>query len=528
MKLKSYSIILISSAFLLATANVTFFRHVSAIYPWHENADFLISITLFLAAILIFVQSAFCLFLPTRLFVSVCILFSAITGYFTDHFGAVIDIDMLTNVLETNISESSDLISYELLFRLLVLGVFPIVLIWYFPYQNSRLWRRFSLTALMAVTSLSTALLIVYISNDQYASFFRAHKPVRYYTNPVYPIYSIGKLIALTSRSSEVAGYTQLKTDVSIINDQDRELVILVVGETARTDHFSLNGYHRPTNPILKQQDNLISYSKISSCGTSTAISVPCMFAYATRDQFSTATAAHTENILDLLHRAGVNILWRDNNSSSKGVATRHSYQNFRDPAVNPVCDLECRDIGMLRGLQDYIDAQTGDILIVLHQMGSHGPAYYKRYPAEFEYFKPACQSIELSSCSQEELINAYDNSIRYTDFFLSKVINLLKLNSPRFETSMLYVSDHGESLGESGLFLHGLPYSIAPEAQTMVPTIVWVGSSSDIDYPKSLALKDVPNSHDVLFDTLLTLFEVKTSLPTAADKPLLHISGEH
>jgi lipid A ethanolaminephosphotransferase len=233
---------------------------------------------------------------------------------------------------------------------------------------------------------------------------------------------------------------------------------------------------------------------------------------------------AHTENALDLLQRAGVNVLWRDNNSNSKGVADRVRFEDFRSSDMNPVCDEECRDIGMLDGLQDYIDAHSGDILIVLHQMGNHGPAYFKRYPPEFERFKPACHSAELSECSNDEISNAYDNAILYTDFFLAEVIDLLKANTPAFETSMMYVSDHGESLGEDGLYLHGMPYLLAPPEQTDVPVILWLGQSSSIDLDSVLGGQHMAYTHDAVFQSLLSLFEVQTDL-LSAPQPLFEVS---
>jgi lipid A ethanolaminephosphotransferase len=309
--------------------------------------------------------------------------------------------------------------------------------------------------------------------------------------------------------------------------DPHRELIVLVVGETARADHFSLNGYRRETNPELAAFDGLISYSDISSCGTSTSTSLPCMFSHQGRDEFDRQISSYTENILDLLQRAGVNILWRDNNSGSKGVASRLSYEAYHSPETNPVCDTECRDVGMLDGLQDYVDTHPGDILVVLHQMGSHGPAYFKRYPQAFERFVPACKSIELSQCTEAEIVNAYDNSILYTDYFLSRVIGFLQSNTPAYETAMLYVSDHGESLGEKGLFLHGIPYPFAPQEQTHVPVIIWSSETSDINFEASLALKDQPGSHDALFNTLLALFEVQTDLPSAEKNLLVKLKDE-
>jgi lipid A ethanolaminephosphotransferase len=347
-----------------------------------------------------------------------------------------------------------------------------------------------------------------------YAYFFREHKPVRFYSNPVYPVYSLLKY-AFKDISSSSNKFSQLGLDASIpAKDQDRELIIMVVGETARADHFSLNGYSRKTNPLL-EQESLFNFTKMTSCGTSTAISVPCMFSFLTQQDFSNNEANQTENILDILTRAGVNVLWRDNNSSSKGVADRITFQDFRRPDNNPICDIECRDEGLLSGLQEYIDTQKeGDILIVLHQMGNHGPAYYKRYTKEFEVFKPACQTAQLEDCNQQEIHNAYDNAILYTDYFLSKAIQLLKQNSTIFETGLFYASDHGESLGEKGIYLHGLPNIIAPNAQTQVPAFLWLGQSYKI--PSIQAIRQKTRSsitHDHIFHSLLGLFEVDSAI---------------
>ncbi len=296
--------------------------------------------------------------------------------------------------------------------------------------------------------------------------------------------------------------------------DVERELVIFVLGETARADHFSLNGYAKQTNPLLSKEA-VISFPHMESCGTSTDVSVPCMFSGYGRSQFDNDKGRSTENLLDVLTRAGVHVLWRDNNSDSKGVALRVPYEDFKTPKKNHHCDVECRDEGMLEGLQAFIDQHPkGDIMIILHQMGNHGPAYYKRYPKSFERFTPACQSNQLDECSAEEINNAYDNAILYTDHFLSSVIDLLKQNDPSFETAMVYVSDHGESLGEKGVYLHGMPWFMAPDAQKNPAAVMWFGKHyDDID---KLALKSRANkavSHDNMFHTLLGMMEVQTDL---------------
>jgi lipid A ethanolaminephosphotransferase len=236
------------------------------------------------------------------------------------------------------------------------------------------------------------------------------------------------------------------------------------------------------------------------------------MFSYQNQDSFDVTIAPFEENVLDTLARAGVEVVWRDNNSGSKHVADRVTYQDYSRPVNESyVCAGECRDETLLTGLDELIRSSNGDVLIVLHQMGSHGPAYFQRYDETFEVFTPVCLSSELSQCTQNEIINAYDNSIIYTDYVINESIKLLeKFNA--YSTNVIYISDHGESLGEAGLYLHGLPYGFAPESQTHVPAMVWSGDRSNID--RALTSKNSENvyTHDNLAQTLLSLFGISTT----------------
>src|SRR5574344_2490414 len=250
----------------------------------------------------------------------------------------------------------------------------------------------------------------------------------------------------------------------------------------------------------------------MSSCGTSTAHSVPCIFSIFPKYDYSYKKEATTKNVLDVLSNTqDIAILWRDNNSDSKGVALRVDYEDYKTPEKNTICNEdECRDEGMLVGLEDYIEKNKGrDILIVLHQMGNHGPAYYKRYPKEFEKFTPVCKTNQLENCTQEEISNAYDNAILYTDYFLSKTINFLKKYEKSHETALLYMSDHGESLGEKNIYLHGMPYAIAPKEQTNVPMIIWLSDNlikeRNINYPFLQEKAKTGNySHDNIYHSML------------------------
>lgn len=528
-KLTPTRLVLLTAAFLILTGNWAFFEKLTEVYPLGgSNTLFVISLAVFYYCFLLLLITVFSLVVPIRIVASLFIMLTAVVSYYSDQMGIVIDTDMIRNIVETNIFEALDLINPGLVVHIVLLGIIPVILIWYAPLSRAGMLRELRYKGQLAVIAVVVMVLSLLTLGDYYASFFREHKSIRYYMHPVSCIYYIVKYIKIEFNPAEEHSFITLVDHVQLSDgDTTRELVILVIGETARADHFSLNGYERDTNPQLSKIDHLLSYSDISSCGTSTAISVPCMFAHVGREDFDRELSDHTENVLDILNRAKVNILWRDNNSSSKGVAERVTYQDYKSPTVNSVCDVECRDVGMLDGLQEYVDAQQGDVLVVLHSMGSHGPAYFKRYPKEFERFKPACNTLELSQCTTEEIINAYDNSILYADYFLAKTVEFLKRNNSKFETNMLYVSDHGESLGEGGLYLHGMPYILAPEEQTHVPVILWRGEHSDIDFEKTLELKDKPNTHDALFGALLALFEVETDLNHPGEHPLFYMEED-
>ena len=512
-KMTHFKLISLTAIFLVLFDNLSFFKNVTAIYPVSlNNIAFLFSLTVAFTSVIILLFALFCFKYTTKPILIIILLASSLASYFMNNYNIVIDDSMIQNIIETNIHESLDLLSFKLVMYLSFAGILPSIIIYKIKIKYKSL-KGDLLSRLIVVAAIFLIILLsVFSLSNFYFSFFREHKPLRYYTNPTHYIYSIGKYIAKNFDSGEIV-LTPIGTDSRIpATDTDRELIILVIGEAARADRFSLNGYSRETNPLLKKED-IINFPDMHSCGTTTSVSVPCMFSIFTRDNYTKSKAQSTYNIIDVLHNAGVNILWRDNNSSSKGVALRVTYEDYKITENNPICDIECRDEGMLVGLQEYIDSQkTGDILIVLHQMGNHGPAYYKRYPKSFEKFKPVCKTNQLEECSKEEIGNAYDNAILYTDYFLSKVIALLKEN-PEFEAAMFYISDHGESLGEDNLYLHGLPYFMAPEAQKHIPAIMWFGDGFKIDKDAIKKISTNAYSQDNVFHTLLGLMEIETSV---------------
>lgn len=516
-------LILFISILLAAFYNYSFFKAVINVYGTEGiNLIYISSTALVLIFLNVFIFTLFSSKYTTKPILIITLFVSSFTAYFMDTYNTIIDSEMIRNTIQTNLDESMDLFSIKLILYVLFLGILPSILVYKTKIEYKNLKGELLSKIKMVILSLVIIVAIVLSFSKFYSSFFREHKPLRYHVNPIYWIYSIGKYTNSLNKGPIV-----LKTigDDAKINEQvdekdaeKTELIIMVVGEAARADRFSLNGYNKKTNPLLEKEE-IINFPNMYSCGTSTAHSVPCMFSIYDKDAYDYKKGVSTENVIDVLkHTNFINILWRDNNSSSKGVASRVEYEDFRTSETNPICDdVECRDEGMLVGLDTYIKKHKGeDILIVLHQMGNHGPSYYKRYPKSFEKFTPVCKTNQLEKCTQEEVSNAYDNAILYTDYFLSKVINFLKPYSKGYETAMLYMSDHGESLGENGFYLHGIPYIIAPNEQKHIASIMWFGDSEikeDIDVQKLSSYKNNKFSQDNLFHTLLGLFEVETKV---------------
>lgn len=513
--IKAHTAVIAVALWLVVFTNGAFFKHVSDVYPLAGgNILFVLSLGIVLFSVTTIVLTLLSSRYTLKPLLITILLVTSLVAYFMDAYDVVIDSHMIQNLLETNIKESLDLLSLKQVFYFAVFGIIPSMAVYRIKIIPMTLKESVKDKAKVIGVALAVAVVLMFSLSKYYTSFFREHKPLRYYANPAYYLYSIGHYVQETF-AHPYSGLAPIGEDAKITTapDAPRKLIVLVVGEAVRWDHFGLNNYARDTTPLLRKED-VVNFTQFTSCGTETAVSVPCMFSLFGREGYDKEKAKHTENVLDVLKRAGVNILWRENNSDSKGVADRVVFEDYQSAKNNTVCDGECRDEGMLVGLQDYINTHPkGDILIVLHQMGNHGPAYYKRYTKEFEKYTPVCKTNQLEKCSQAEITNAYDNTILYTDTFLTHVINLLKGNDNTFATGMFYLSDHGESLGENGLYLHGFPYSIAPEAQKHVPAVMWFGKQFKIDKAKIAASAQEPQSQDSLFHTLLGYLDVNTSI---------------
>jgi lipid A ethanolaminephosphotransferase len=444
------------------------------------------------------------------------LLASAAVAYFMDQFGVMVDMPMVKNVVETNISEVQDLLSARLLLYVLLLGVVPSVIVYFYRVEYPPLRKNFLRNSAVIAVSLLTVAGINSIYPTEYKALLKHQRNVRYVINPISYVASVEKYLQVQAHARVMQ---PIGEDAMLVagNDSNRKpkLLVIVVGETARAQDFSLNGYNRNTNPLLSK-DKVINFTNVSSCGTATAISVPCMFSHMDHDHYDGSQVNDYENLLDVLNRAGVKVFWRDNNHGCKDVCNRVETEEMPHYHLDSYCkDRECVDEILLYKLQERISDSGQDMVIVLHQLGSHGPAYYKRYPDEFRQFQPTCDTNQLTQCTYEQIRNTYDNTVLYTDFVLDRVIGLLKSNSAKFNTAMMYVSDHGESLGEDGQYLHGTPYALAPETQTHVPFITWISpelsSSARLDTACLRSNTAKPYSHDNLFHSVLGLMNVST-----------------
>ncbi len=453
------------------------------------------------------------------------IFLAAPIAWFSTCYGSVIDCHMISNTLETDWHEAGELITPGFLFYLVFAALLPALLCIRLRLKWQPPLRQLRRNLLISVCVLFVAGGVVYLDYSGFALVGRQHRYLRMYINPTYALYSVGKYYRQLHPVKIVL--RPLAKDAHLAHSRSRgrkRLGILVVGESARAREFALNGYHRPTNPELAHEKGLVSFTQAYASATSTAEAVPCMFSHLKRKEYTVKKAAAYENLLDILQRLGIGVFWRDNNSSSKGVADRVDYRRLKVediPAVQRpelINNGEIYDEALLCQVPEIITRNPGrDLLIILHQKGSHGPAYYRRHPEKFTRFKPEYRGTAPQNARRQELVNAYDNTILYTDHFLARCITLLKQHSPAYDTFLFYMSDHGESLGEKGIYLHGLPWLLAPDEQKHIGAVVWLSQglarSLDISIEDLKKRRKRPISHDWIFSSILRLYGVETSL---------------
>ena len=511
--LSANSLISLCLLFILFFDNGVFWSSLMQISPPGDPAN----IVLYLAVFAFIFSFLFILVTPfsqrylLKPVLILLILIAAMSGYYMESFGTVFDKSMIQNIARTDIHESTELLDFQLLIHLVLYAFIPIFFITRVQIKKQAVKKEIKQRFIMLTALLVFSTTVIYAAYKDLTFVFREHRTISFMINPLYPIVSAYKYSRDQLRTKPP--YEAVFSDAHQQPVSDKKSVfVLVVGETARAENFQLNGYSRKTNPNLSQKD-IVNYSQVSSCGTATAISVPCMFSWLDHDNFSNAHAENSDNILDAFKHAGIEVLWEDNNAGCQGVCNNIPYKSLSHIELKDYCNQDgCFDDILLKNLSETIKKAKGDLLIVLHQQGSHGPAYYRRYPEAFAKFLPECRTSAVQNCSNQEISNAYDNTILYTDHFLSGLIDLLD-SIHDTATAMLYISDHGESLGEKGVYLHGLPYFMAPSQQTHVPMIVWMSEpfkqSKAIDESCMKNQSRKPISQDYISHSVLGVMDI-------------------
>lgn len=513
-KIKFYYFILLTALFITFVYNLKFFKIL------YENIGFssFASIYFFFAIIIaiIFAISILLLILgqqyvlkPLAIFL---IILSSILSFYNHQYGVTVDEQMIINTLQTDLKEALDLMSVGFFIHIFFLGFIPSTIIYFVEIEYGSFKKDFILRLSFIVVAILIITIITFANFKQVSFITRQNNNLNQHITPLYTLTSTYRLAKLSLQAE--SKFTKLGEDAKLLKHNKKIIGIMVVGETARADRFSLNGYSKETNAYLKDK-GVFSFKNTISCGTATAYSVPCMFFLNGEKNYTQSKAKNQSNVLDVLSFAGVKTIWVNNNSSCKNVCTRIETLNIITSSggedKNTILDEKLLDT-----TNQILKNNKGDILIVLHTMGSHGPRYYKRFPQKFAKFKPFCNNDTPQNCSKEELSNAFDNTIVYTDYVLSRLIDILK-DKKEYDTFLFYASDHGESLGENGIYLHGLPKKIAPKEQTNFAMILWLSDqivkNQNINLSKIKNMANKELNHDYLPHTLLNLFKVQSSV---------------
>ena len=527
LKIKPISLIvfnLLLAIWLGVFLNIAFFEKIRMLTPYNG-----VKAGLFVVASIIIVVAAYNFIFQffnwkwTAKPLAIALVFiGGFAAYAVNTLGVLITSDQIQNLMQTDIAEARDTWSWHLVTWTLGMTVLPIIVILMMKIKPEPIIRQLLHKVIASVVSLAMVLGLLFVFYVDFAAIFRENRDLKGMISPQNMIASFASYYKKKAPKENLP-LVVYGEDAVMQKAQATslpKLMVLVVGETARAENFSLNGYSKNTNPKLSQQD-ILNFSRVSSCGTATAVSVPCMFSGMPRKEYEERLASHREGLLDIAQRAGYQVTWIDNNSGCKGTCDRVNQFKIPEPLQQKWCkDKECFDDILIDSFKAYLATIPQDDnrprLIVLHQMGSHGPAYYKRVPAQFKVFKPTCDTNAIQGCSREALLNSYDNTLLYTDYVLDSLIETLK-NTTKYQTALWYLSDHGESTGESGMYLHGAPYAIAPTQQTHIPMLMWfstVWQHQAKQQIKCLAQQGRKElSQDNLFPTMLSLLDVKSKV---------------
>lgn len=446
-------------------------------------------VVIFSLMILMLVANAFVYFLFLYLsrflgkfLLVITFIINSIAVYFVNTYSIIIDESMIGNILNTKYEESSSFFSIKMILYLIFFGILPSIYIVKAKIINVS-FKKFSI--IVSVTLLFM-LTVAFANASNWLWIDKNSKTLGGLAMPWSYSVNLSLFYVHQAKKNE----KEILLPNATIKDNEKSVVVLVIGESARSENFSLYGYKKNTNPLLAQKEHVYHFDAIANATYTTEGVKSILDHKKTKDLY--------EILPNYLFRNNVDVVWRSTNWGEPPLHIKN-YQNKE--FLKQKCKTEnCNyDEILLTDLKQQIEtSKKNKILIVLHTSTSHGPTYSKKYPSQFEIFKPVCNSVELANCSQTELINAYDNTIVYTDYILSKVIEDLK-DLSEYKSTMIFVSDHGESLGEKNLYMHGLPMSIAPKEQYEIPFIVWTSENSNKQLKPNKTLSQHHVFHSVL-----------------------------
>ena len=462
-------------------------------------------------------------------FLSIMLLLSGFIYYARSKYGVLFNTEMLENFLETDVGEARSYISVWSVSFVVLAGLLPALLIWYpkvrYPegFAKGLIHRGVIFTvgicAFVGIAMLNYNSIVVTVRNNHH---------LRYELLP-----HVAVISAIRIAQDKFNSYTgdhphqYYAKDAKLISTDKRPTIfVYLLGETARAANYPQNGYSRNTTPYTDEFGDIIFFRDEATCGTSTKVSVPCMFSYKTREKIDHDTVEYEDSLTDFIQNAGIKQAWLENDGGCKGVCNNIKlYKYYIESTVDQgvldkgQCNEEsCFDEVMLPDFEKTLKENSKESLVVyLHLKGSHGPTYFNRMPEKFKKYSPICNTSELAKCSTDEVMNTYDDTLIYTDYIIAEVRKILDRYQDTHNLGMLYVSDHGESLGENGLYLHGTPYYIAPDFQTHVPMQIWLNDNllDERNLDKGCLLEQAKltktHSHDNLFHSMLGILNISS-----------------
>lgn len=516
-ELSSQTIVVLTSLYLLVALNSVFVGHLLQATP--DGGVGLLDVTMLAAVFVIHMLLLSIVAWPRVLKPAfVClILIATAAAYFMQRFGAVMDRNAIASVFESDAREAGEWFNGGMALWFLGFGVLPSALLIWVKVRYRKWLPEIGWRLGYGAIALVLLLAVSWPQAQALSALLRNHSELRHYANPFSALNStrgyLKKEFAIPHGPPAPYG-----RDAKLVGRTDTKpiLLVLVVGESARASSFSLGNYARETNPKL-QKLPLLKYMDVESCGTNTSVSLPCMFSGLGQRKFDVAKARRRENLLDVLMHAGYSAHWRDNNTGSKTIAARAIETDVAHETHAAWCPgASCYDEILLEQIDHDLPKPAKNTVLVLHMLGSHGPGYSERYPREFARFTPECESAELSTCERDAILNAYDNTILYTDHVLARTVDWL-MTQTEYQTAMFFASDHGESTGEHGFYLHGAPKFLAPREQTRIPMLIWLSpewqQTQGLDWQCAQNKPATKLTHDWFFHTALGLGRVQSSV---------------